>query len=138
MKVGFTGTQVGMTVPQNMAAYELVLELGATEISHGDCIGADDQMDQIAKELGIGVCVHPPTVKTKRAWCNQRPHGEIWNAAPEPYLQRNRAVVDATRLLIATPKEREETLRSGTWSTVRYARKQRKPVRIIWPDGTVT
>jgi bifunctional non-homologous end joining protein LigD len=35
------------------------------------------------------------------------------------------------------PAEPEEQLRSGTWSTVRFAKKQGKPVFLILPDGTV-
>jgi bifunctional non-homologous end joining protein LigD len=35
------------------------------------------------------------------------------------------------------PAEPEEQLRSGTWSTVRFAKKQGKPVFVILPDGTV-
>ncbi|MBA3354736.1 MAG: hypothetical protein H0U18_02115 [Pyrinomonadaceae bacterium] len=34
-----------------------------------------------------------------------------------------------------TPREQ---LRSGTWSTIRKARKARKQVTIVWPDGKVT
>jgi len=41
---------------------------------------------------------------------------------PTPYLSRNRAIVDETEMLIATPAEFTEQQRSGTWSTVRYAR----------------
>lgn len=39
--------------------------------------------------------------------------------------------------MIATPSSKEEELRSGTWSTVRYARKLRRPVTLIYPDGSV-
>jgi len=39
--------------------------------------------------------------------------------------------------MIATPGEVDEQLRSGTWSTVRFARKQGKPVHVILPDGRV-
>jgi hypothetical protein len=31
-----------------------------------------------------------------------------------------------------------ERLRSGTWATVRYARKLRKPITILWANGEVT
>ena len=27
--------------------------------------------------------------------------------------------------------------RSGTWSTIRYAKKVDKPVKIVYPDGTI-
>jgi hypothetical protein len=54
-----------------------------------------------------------------------------------PYLDRNKDIVRETASLIAAPAEPEEQLRSGTWSTVRFARKQGKPVFLILPDGTV-
>jgi predicted Rossmann fold nucleotide-binding protein DprA/Smf involved in DNA uptake len=45
-------------------------------------------------------------------------------------LVRNRAIVNSSGLLIAAPAG-EEILRSGTWSTVRYARSKDKRVRIL-------
>ena len=57
---------------------------------------------------------------------------------PRPYLSRNKDIVRETDMLIATPAEAEEQRRSGTWSTIRFARKLGKPVFVIWPDGTVT
>jgi predicted Rossmann fold nucleotide-binding protein DprA/Smf involved in DNA uptake len=45
--------------------------------------------------------------------------------------------VNETGVLVAMPDGPEE-LRSGTWATVRYARKQGKDGRIIYPDGLVT
>jgi len=44
--------------------------------------------------------------------------------------------VDETEWLWAIPGEFKEVLRSGTWSTIRYARKKGKKVLIIWPDGS--
>ena len=44
---------------------------------------------------------------------------------------------DETDMLVACPKGPEE-VRSGTWSTVRFARKRGKRIVIIMPDGTVT
>jgi hypothetical protein len=55
----------------------------------------------------------------------------------EDYLPRNKNIVRATASLIATPFEFVEILRSGTWSTVRFARKLGKPVFLILPGGTV-
>jgi len=52
-------------------------------------------------------------------------------------LERNRAIVDETDILLAAPLESEEQLRSGTWATVRYARKQHKTVLVIFPNGIV-
>jgi hypothetical protein len=51
----------------------------------------------------------------------------------EPYLERNKRIVDNVTLLIATPKEFHHTLRSGTWSTIRYAWKKKIDVVIIPP-----
>ncbi len=40
-------------------------------------------------------------------------------------------------VLGACPRSAEEETRSGTWPTVRYARKQGKPVYLVLPDGEV-
>ena len=37
-----------------------------------------------------------------------------------------------------TPQGNEEVMRSGTWATVRRARKQDKPIFIINPDGSLS
>lgn len=135
--VGFTGTQSGMTGAQQREVYLLLLDvLCATDLHHGDCINADDQADQIAQELDIRRHLHIPTNGTRRARCILREGLDV-TYAPLPYLQRNRAIVDATEALIAAPKEMTETLRSGTWATIRYARRQGKPLFIVWPDGTI-
>lgn len=139
LHVGFTGTQTGMTGPQQTRAYRLLLALKATVLHHGDCIGADDQMDRIGRELGLTIYIHPPTNPSKRAWCNTLPIGETWTEFPaQPYLTRNKAIVDSVRTLIAAPKSMTEELRSGTWSTVRYARKPGWTVLVVWPDGSQT
>lgn len=54
---------------------------------------------------------------------------------PEDLLARNRDIVDETEILIACPGHMHEELRSGTWSTIRYAVKIQRPHIIIWPDG---
>ena len=140
VKIGFTGTQEGMTISQKksfLSVWQMIEdELGPIrEFHHGDCIGADDEADDFAitmfTRVGIGtVVIHPPDVDTKRAWCV----GDI-TEKPLPYLERNTEIVKACDVLIATPKEQEEVLRSGTWATIRRARKYNKKLAVIFPDG---
>jgi hypothetical protein len=39
-------------------------------------------------------------------------------------------------MLIAFPTSKKEILRSGTWACIRYAKKQKKDIFIIYTDGT--
>ena len=41
MKIGFTGTQKGMTTAQAYSFIELISGMEIDEFHHGDCIGAD-------------------------------------------------------------------------------------------------
>ena len=133
--IGFTGTQEGMTPAQIATLYTCLRNLSPEEFHHGDCIGADAQAHAEARATKSPphIVGHPPLNPSKRAWC------ECDSLLPEEdYLDRNKKIVDACFLLIATPKEFEEQQRSGTWSTVRYAKKRKKQVLIILPDGSTT
>ena len=44
-------------------------------------------------------------------------------------------IVDESDTIIAFPASAEEVIRSGTWATIRYARKTKTPLHIILPDG---
>lgn len=134
--IGFTGTQQGMSNAQLETLRKLLDSVDAIsgqEFHHGDCIGADAQAFQIAKQLDYVTVCHPPLNPSKRAFTQNSRQLPV-----KPYLDRNRDIVDASEMLIATPKGMQEELRSGTWATIRYACRQRKPIQIIWPDGTVT
>lgn len=131
-KSGFTGTQEGMT-EQQKDTLRLIFEVSPPdEFHHGDCIGADAEAHQIAREHGIPIVIHPPTDSRKRAFCE----GAIRVEDPLPYMERNQAIVDATDELIATPKGFQEEVRSGTWATIRRGWKK-YPVTIIKPDGSM-
>ena len=132
MKIGFTGTQEGMTNKQKGMLWEILALQNPTEFHHGDCIGADAFAHKIAKDLNIRVVGHPPASDVKRAFCR---FDEV--REPSYYLIRNQHIVDETDLLVATPRGYVEQLRSGTWATIRYARRRVQPIMIIWPDGTV-
>lgn len=133
MKVGFTGTRKGMTHAQKVKLTE-ELPLGGRDFHHGMCEGSDDEASRIALNLGYLVVGHPgmnDAGMTQVFGVRNQQH------SPKPFLRRNHDIVDETDMLIATPSSRTERLRgSGTWATIRYARKQRKRVVIIYPDGS--
>lgn len=132
--VGFTGTQQGGTPAQVMSLRRLLRKLEVAELHHGDCVGADAQANHTALQLGIRVYLHPPSDASKRAWC-VGPHVRVYD--PLPYHERNRAIVRAAQALIVMPFSAEEQLRSGTWSTYRYAKKRGVPRYLIYPNGNI-
>ena len=129
MKVGFTGTRKGMTGYQQQAVQEFLVDTNVSEVHHGDCIGADAEFDRIAESLGIPRVAHPCDIMSQRAYCK----AETVLPSERP-LTRNKAIVDSVQFMLAAPKEIGEVLRSGTWATIRYARKSARPVRIIFPE----
>jgi len=108
-----------------------VLACIITEFHHGDCVGADAEAHEIFGDEEHTV-IHPPANASKRAWCEAKTILPVYD-----YLDRNHAIVDETDLLIACPAKDKEQLRSGTWATVRYARKLSRPVIIITPAGNI-
>ena len=143
MHVGFTGTQRGMSVNQLRAVKAILAVISLVDdhdqqylrFHHGDCIGADAQAHDIAVAEGYIPIIHPPIDDKKRAFCEALRPQNIRN--PKPYLERNHDIVDDCSLLIATPGEVTEQLRSGTWATIRYARKIGRALAIIYPDGSL-
>lgn len=132
MRVGFTGTRIELTFKQVDALDGVLAAVeGPAELHHGDCVGADAWAARRAAAFRYRVVSHPPTENGYRAWI---PATEM--REPKPYLERNRAIVDETERLIAVP-DGPERVRSGTWSTVRYARRLGRSITIIWPDGRV-
>ena len=129
MKVGFTGTRRGMSGLQRGRLWELLYERGATELGHGDCVGADSEAHDVARDLALRVVVFPPSDPKFRAW---RRGDEARD--PAPYLERDRAIVDWADVLVAAPRG-PEVLRSGTWATVRRARRRGVEVVVVGRDG---
>jgi hypothetical protein len=129
MVIGFTGTSKGMSSYQRQRVSDLLKELTPDLVRHGDCIGADTEFHQIASSLNIKTCIHPPDNDSKRAFNKSDSILPV-----KPYLDRNKDIVDMSDMLIATPETSKEALRSGTWSTVRYAKRAGKEVILCNPD----
>lgn len=130
MKIGFTGTQKGMTDAQKECVRKGLV--AGEHFHHGACVGSDAEAHNIAKEIGSYIVVHPPVDESKMVKCE----GDECRTSAK-YLERDHNIVDETDVLYACPKSKREILRSGTWATIRYAIKQKKVVLIFWPDGTV-
>ncbi len=130
--LGFTGTQQGMTSRQilRIESWKDVFIARFERLHEGDCIGADERMVDIFRDHMI-IIAHPPINEDKRAFAW---YDEI--REPKEDIPRNHDIVDESGLLIATPKEPEEVVRSGTWATVRYAANVGVRAIIIAPDGT--
>lgn len=127
--VGFTGTRNGMTQIQTVAVATLIRDFQT--LHHGDCNGADEQTHAIAVQSDLRTESHPPIKTVMRAFCQADVIHE-----PKDYIARNHDIVDATCHLIAAPRTMYED-NSGTWATIRYARKMFKPVTVVFPDGKV-
>lgn len=131
--VGFTGTRRGMTEVQAATVHWVLKTRQAEFLHHGDCVGADAEVHEIARLLGIEILIHPPVDQTYRAFCE----GGALAYKPTPYIERNHMIVRTTNLLIAAPGQMDEITRSGTWATVRYARKKGHEIVVVYPDGTM-
>lgn len=139
MDIGFTGTQKGMTDQQLEKVHLLVANIVAdygtkTTAHHGECIGADAQFHVVCYMHMLPIVGHPPINQSKR----MNPWGFTYEWEPKEYIPRNHDIVLCSDVLLATPAEYEEQLRSGTWATIRFARKKNVPRRIIFPDGTIS
>lgn len=138
---GFTGTRNGLTSHQGPVLSEMIIREDFSEFHHGDCIGADLAAHVqlwlwVAGEVEVNI--HPPLIETYRAFAtNHYPLTNCYTHPPKDYIARNHDIVNACNRLIAVPGEMFERKRSGTWATVRYARKIGRPITIIFPDGTV-
>lgn len=132
--LAFTGTKDGWTDAQTKSSCAELQRLRETySVMHnGDCVGADERAALVWDALKGDVVLHPPINPKYRAFMDfgfVLPEGE--------YIKRDRDMVNASSYLLATPKTMYEFLRSGTWSTVRYARKVGIPLTIVYPDGSI-
>jgi hypothetical protein len=135
--IGFTGTRHGMTDAQRRGVDQAFCDAIGGDVHlrvvahHGDCTGADAQFHIIAEQYGAMTVGHIPNEDKWRAFAQSDSTLE-----PLPYLQRNEAIVEESTHMIAAPAEMTEQQRGGTWATIRMARRAKKPLIIVYPDGS--
>lgn len=134
MKFGFTGTRKGLTPEQASALADVVV--GLTRGYHGACIGSDRQFHDMFPLIPMELY---PSNEAQYQWALASCKGgkDVIHPIMEP-LKRNHVIVDVTDYLIAAPRGFTEQYRgSGTWATIRYARKKTRSLIILWPNGRV-
>lgn len=136
IRVGITGTRFGMSEAQRDNVSHILQamhsKMGIESVVHGDCIGVDAEMHDMAVSMGIPTWICPPSASEVRAYKK----GNIVYKE-EGYLARDRHIVELCDTLIGIPQLNKETYRSGTWYTVRYGLKMGKDVGVVLPDGTL-
>lgn len=128
--VGFTGSRDGMSARQRARLILLLTfsRSGPGVLHHGDCVGADAEAHAVALDCGWSVVVHPPIESPLRAHC-AGPDDRVSVLAPLPYLERDRAIVDACSFLLAAPRSNER--RGGTWYTIGYAKRTGRSLEVL-------
>ncbi len=135
-KYGFTGTRSGMTSPQMETLRKFIIDNrdDIEAVHHGDCVGADREFHDLVRRVAprVKIIVHPPLISKLRAFCRGDETRE-----QKPYLVRNKNIIAETDTLLAAPCTEIEIKRSGTWSTIRHARKADQRHIIFWPNGSI-
>ena len=137
MHIGVTGTRKGMSVEQKAVAIKLlrgqfvVPSPKPDSLHHGDCVGVDAELANLAQAHDIEVVGYPPIKHTLRAYFRSNV-----THSPQDNPDRNRAIVDASTIVWAFPDGPERN-RSGTWYTIKYAQQIRRPLLIVMPNGVV-
>lgn len=132
-KVGFTGSREEPSDYQKAQIRKTLSRLFdeaasvnvKPEFHHGDCVGSDAYAAGEAKKLGYLVISHPPKDTKLQAYAES---DEVLPA--KPYLDRNRDIVEASEIVLATPSK-PQSKRGGTWFTVEYADEQDRTVHLF-------
>lgn len=131
MKIGFSGTRYGMSEYQGQWFRRIIWGFKEGEFHHGDCIGADKEANDVV-DLGndLVINIHPAwNIHGTRAFC--QPQRFFYSFEPKNFVDRDKDIVDMSDLLIAAPLNSNPLSRSGTWTTIRYAKKVGKPVIVL-------
>jgi hypothetical protein len=136
ISIGFSGTRSGMSEPQWDVVQQVLYLVSSADVfsaHHGDCIGSDAEFHASCMASSRArVILHPGPVASLRAFSV----GATSERVALPFLVRNRAIVDASDVLIAAPMEYEPQASGGTWHTIGLARQAlRRHLRALYVVG---
>lgn len=132
MKIGITGTRYSITeyqynnVKTNLEY--LINQHPDSEFHHGDCVGADEKIAELAQSLGYKTIAYPSVGEELRAF-----HPSDLILEPDTNFARNRAIVQAVDLLFVVPFQMCHQNRGGTWYTHDYAEKIGRTKLMFYP-----
>lgn len=134
--IGVTATRKGLVPDQIQRARAFLqayytatrAEIERVKFHFGDAIGGDQQLFEIAYEIGYWTMAHPCTIKGQRAFCKAH---EI--LPPLEAHARNDVIVQECRVLLVCPYEQTEQFWGGTWYTYRKAKSVGRTVIPIFP-----
>ena len=136
--IGVTATRRGLTQLQMWAARGVLENIRKSVTSaplwlhHGDCRGGDMQLADVAHNLGYKTVAHPPKNPMLRGY---HPSDDVLPA--KDYLPRDKDIVKIASVVLACPAEYVSVEHSGTWFTVSWAIKKKRPIVLIYPDGKI-
>jgi hypothetical protein len=124
-------------------------------VHHGACRGSDEQFHEYALRRGYKICIHPTEERfiQARARTPDNPRGLnlmdpvsyrmsdpknsniIRILSPFPPMIRNDHILEHSDMLIAAPDfGTENRARSGSWATIRHAKKRQMMIRVLFPE----
>lgn len=145
LDIAVTATRRGLTSPQRECAkLNLAFHLDQSIVlRHGMCSGGDTELHHIARELGVKpenghwIEGHPGHSRNGLSSHFVQTDVDLQHESLE-YLARDDVMVDRCDVLWGFPGTVKPIQRgSGTWYTIRYARRIRKPLLIIYPNGSM-
>jgi hypothetical protein len=138
MNYGFTGPREHPQTHAECLAIDDVLSmlrrLPDVKVITGGCVGIDEYVAVRATQFGLYVMTILPADRSaiQPDW---HEYCQAYEDTYRTYGQRNQRIVDLSDKLVAFPCDDEKSQpRSGTWMTVRMARRKGIPVEIVRLD----
>lgn len=128
-QIGVTASRKGLTKEQlEYFTHYLGSFEGHGTVHHGDCVGGDEQLADIAMASGWRTIARPGDIPKLTAH-----HKSTERRPPKPNQMRNNEIVYYSDVMLVFPRPGSK----GTWSTFYIARTKDKPTIVIKEDGSV-
>jgi len=137
MKLWFSSTKYGMTLPQKLKVQEFLVknkEIIKT-IRHEDFIGGEEEFHRMCLNFDLfnKIIIHPPKDRTNRALCKA---SVILDPMMDSTSRRSNMAIKSD-FLLATPHSYSENIRKGCWQSIRIAKQKEMDLLIVFPDGSL-